>query len=158
MSGRGLVGVLMRGRPSDLPVAEAAVDLVGDRPRGLVVFMVRLPVRRWSAAEFGLDPGRLSVEVELDQRRVVAEVLSAAGLRAKHSVTAIDRPILRSGIRAAKREGCEVLVAKEPLLGRVALPGRSEDAGNGGLRLRFVERSWPGWTTPRPELALPAGS
>jgi hypothetical protein len=130
----------MRGRDSDLSVARTAVDLAGDQPRGLVVFVVRPHVQVWPASEFGVDPDELRASVEMDERRSVGDILHGVGLKTKYSLTMIDRPNLRSVVRAAKREGCELLVAREPFVRRIGRTAQGDEAGGGGLELRFVRR------------------
>jgi hypothetical protein len=115
MSGAGPIALLPRLAARDLP---ALIDRVTRSGRGadLVILLPSASMPTGALLEAGLDPARLRAEEVLASRRWVREYLESVGWDGRLTMIDVDRPFLRSSIRAAGEIGCDVLVSDRPRL------------------------------------------
>jgi len=150
-----LIGVLLWGRKSELPVAKAACTLAGERRRSLFVVLVRPFVFRHGAMQANLDPDRVAHEIRMRQRCDARELLEAGGLRTSYSIATVRRPGIVAGVGAAVAAGCGSLVLPRRRLGGSACLARMRRPA---LMLIPITLAGGGWAGDAPELARGCGA
>lgn len=69
-------------------------------------------VLRTGALEAGLDPVELIHQEAMKTRRYARRIVEAAGTDPASPVIEVGRPVLRSALSRATRQGCSTLVAR----------------------------------------------
>jgi len=108
--GGDLVGVLLRGAPCEIDAARVACELAGSRRFALIAILARPFLYSYGARNAGLDPEAVALEIKMEQRRRLRELLERAGLETQYSISVVRRPSLPRALSYASQAGCGALI------------------------------------------------